>query len=145
MATLQKYQNKKIAIYGMGLTGCSAARILKKSGAKIYCWDDNSKIRKKIVNIDFPVNKFWKKKYLVDNIVISPGIDIKKCKIKKYLKKNFNKIITDLDLFFDLNKDGTIISITGTNGKSTTCKIIEHILKKIKKQFRLEVILENQF
>ncbi len=129
MATLQKYQNKKIAIYGMGLTGCSAARILKKSGAEIYCWDDNSKIRKKITNINFAVNKFWQKKYLVDNIVISPGIDIKKCKIKNYLKKNFNKIITDLDLFFDLNKDDTIISITGTNGKSTTCKIIEKILK----------------
>ena len=25
MLALQKYQNKKIAIYGMGLTGCSAA------------------------------------------------------------------------------------------------------------------------
>ena len=40
-----------------------------------------------------------------------------------------NKIITDLDIFFELNKNATMISITGTNGKSTTCKIIEKILK----------------
>ena len=46
MVTLQKYQNKRIAIYGMGLTGCSAARVLKKIGAKIFCWDDNEQVRK---------------------------------------------------------------------------------------------------
>ena len=129
MLTLQKYKNKKIAIYGMGITGCSAAATLKKLGAKIFCWDDNLKIRRKIKNFNFPFNKFWLNKDFVDNIVISPGIDINRCKIRKYLKKNLNKIITDLDLFFELNKNSTIISITGTNGKSTTCKIIEKILK----------------
>ena len=132
MVNLQKYQNKKIAIYGMGLTGCSAAKTLEKLGAKIFCWDDNRKTRKRIKNLKFPLNKFWLNKNFVDNIVISPGIDIGKCKIKSYLKKNSKKIITDLDIFFDLNKDCQIISITGTNGKSTTCKIIEKILKTAK-------------
>ena len=129
MLVSQKYKNKKIAIYGMGITGCSAATTLKKLGAKIFCWDDNLKIRKKIKNFNFPLDKFWLNKDFFDNIVISPGIDINRCKIRKYLKKNLNKIITDLDLFFELNKNSTIISITGTNGKSTTCKIIEKILK----------------
>jgi len=129
MFASQKYKNKKIAIYGMGITGCSAATTLKKLGAKIFCWDDNLKIRRKIKNFNFPLDKFWLNKDLFDNIVISPGIDINRCKIRKYLKKNLNKIITDLDLFFELNKNSTIISITGTNGKSTTCKIIEKILK----------------
>ena len=129
MFALQKYQNRKIAIYGMGITGRSTARTLKKLGARLFCWDDNLKIRKKIKNINFSLNKFWLNKNLVDNIVISPGIDISRCKIKNYLKKNLNKIITDLDLFFELNKDPLVISITGANGKSTTCKIIEKILK----------------
>ena len=129
MFASQKYKNKKIAIYGMGITGCSAATTLKKLGAKIFCWDDNLKIRRKIKNFNFPLDKFWLNKDFFDNIVISPGIDINRCKIRKYLKKNLNKIITDLDLFFELNKNSTIISITGTNGKSTTCKIIEKILK----------------
>jgi len=132
MEVLQKYKNKKIAIYGMGITGCSAARAFKRLKAKVYCWDDNKKIRKKIKKLDLPLSKFWLNKDLVDNIVISPGIDVNKCKIKNYLKKNLNKIITDLDLFFELNKDVLIISITGTNGKSTTCKLIEKILKTSK-------------
>ena len=127
MNALQKYQNKNIAIYGLGITGISAARALKKLKARIFCWDDNKNTRKKVKNLK--INKFWLSKNLIDNIVISPGIDINKCKIKNYLKKNSKKIITDLDLFFELNKNALIISITGTNGKSTTCKIIEKILR----------------
>ena len=129
MANLLKYKNKRIGIYGMGLTGCSAAATLKKLGAQVFCWDDNIKVRKKVKKFNFLLNKFWLDKKLVDNIVISPGIDISKCKIKNFLRRNLNKVITDLDLFFDLNKDALIVSITGTNGKSTTCKIIEKILK----------------
>ena len=132
MVAFQKYQNKKIAIYGMGITGCSAARAFKRSKVKVFCWDDNEKIRKKIKNLNFRLNKFWLNQKKIDAILISPGINISKCKIKNYLKKNLNKIITDLDLFFELNKDALIISITGTNGKSTTCKIIEKILKTAK-------------
>ena len=129
MFALQKYQNKKVAIYGMGITGCSAAKVFKKLNAKVFCWDDDKKIREKIKNLNFQLNKFWLNRDSIDNIVISPGIDINKSKIKNYLKRNSNKIITDLDLFFELNKNSLIISITGTNGKSTTCKIIEKILK----------------
>jgi len=132
MVALQKYQNKKIAIYGMGITGHSAAKVLKRLKAKVFCWDDDKKIRKKITKLNFSPNKFWLNKNLMDKIVISPGIDINKCKIKNYLKKHSNKIITDLDLFFELNKEALFISITGTNGKSTTCKIIEKILKTAK-------------
>ena len=131
MQILQKYRNKKIAVYGMGITGFSAAKILKNLKAKVYCWDDDKKIRKKITKLNYKANKFWIEKNSIDKIVISPGIDINKCKIKKYLKKNFKKIITDLDLFFELNRNALIISITGTNGKSTTCKIIEKILRTV--------------
>jgi len=129
MDALKKYRNKTIAIYGMGITGCSAARAFKRLKAKVYCWDDNRKVRKKAEKLNFQLDKFWLNQSRVDNIVISPGIDVNKCKIKNFLKRNFDKIITDLDLFFELNKNALIISITGTNGKSTTCKIIEKILK----------------
>ena len=132
MVNLRKYKDKRIAIYGMGLTGRSTARALKKLGAQALCWDDNIKVRKELKSFNFLLNKFWLDKKLIDYIVISPGIDVNRCKIKYYLRKNLNKIITDLDLFFDLNKDCLIISITGTNGKSTTCKIIEKILKTAK-------------
>ena len=45
--------------------------------------------------------------------------------------KHKDKIITDIDLIF-LIKSLTSIVVTGSNGKSTTCKIIEHILRKNK-------------
>jgi len=129
MVSLKKYQNKKIAIYGMGLTGFSVASKLKKLNTDVYCWDDKKRTRDKAKKKGFKINKFWLNKKLIQNIVISPGIDIEKCKLKNYLRENLNKVITDLDIFFDINKDTPIISITGTNGKSTTCKIIEKILK----------------
>ena len=129
MVSLQKYQNKKVAIYGMGITGLSAAKKFKKLKAEIYCWDDSEQRRNEIKKLKIPISKFWLQVRSMDQILISPGIDINKCKIKKYLKKNLSKVITDLDLFFETNKDSLIISITGTNGKSTTCKIIEKILR----------------
>ena len=132
MFGLAKYQKKEIAIYGLGITGTSVAKVFKKTNSKLYCWDDNEKVRKKAQKLKFNISKFWLNKKNIDNIVISPGIDIKKCKIKNYLKKNLNKIITDLDIFFELNKKALIISITGTNGKSTTCKLLEKILKTSK-------------
>ena len=87
MVASQKYRNKKIAIYGMGITGCSAARTFKRLRSKVFCWDDNEKIRKKIKNLNFPLGKFWLNQQLIDSIVVSPGVDIRKCKIKNYLKK----------------------------------------------------------
>ena len=132
MIISNKYHDKKVAIYGMGITGRSAAKLLKKLGAEIFCWDDNEKERRIAKNLKFPIKKFWLNANSLDNIVISPGIDISNCKLKNFLKKNIIKIITDLDIFFQLNKNNLIISITGTNGKSTTCKIIEKILKTAK-------------
>ncbi len=132
MTPQQKYKNKKIAVYGMGKTGQSAVNAFKKLKARVYCWDDNTNLRKKIKKFNYELSKFWLNKSPVDYIVVSPGIDIKKNKLKKYFKKNKKKIITDLDLFFELNKNIEIISITGTNGKSTTCKLVEKILKTAK-------------
>ena len=63
---------------------------------------------------------------------MSPGINFKKAKLKTQLIRNKHKIITDLDLFYLLNPKVNSIIITGTNGKSTTCKILEHVFKKNK-------------
>ena len=46
-------------------------------------------------------------------------------------------MITDLDLFYLYNPKIKTIVVTGTNGKSTTCKIIEHVLKKNKINVKL--------
>ena len=68
----------------------------------------------------------------VDYIVLSPGISLNILKNKNKLIKFKKKIITDIDLLYLLNKNFKSIVVTGTNGKSTTCKLITHLLKKNK-------------
>ena len=124
------FLKKKILIYGLGKSGISTFKFLKDK-AKVYLFDDNSKINLKLINIQ----KIEKKEF--DFIIISPGIDISNCKLSKFLKKNFLKIYTDLDVFYSFYKKNMCITITGTNGKSTTAKILYDVLFDQKKDVRL--------
>ena len=130
------FYKKKILIYGLGKSGLSAFKFLKKHN-EIYLYDDkksNNKsvlIKKKKINYKEIIQKN------IDYIIISPGINIDKCHLSKFLKKNLKKINTDLDVFFSVYSNNKSITITGTNGKSTTAKIIHEVLKQQKFDVRL--------
>ena len=115
------FLKKKILIYGLGKSGLSTLRFLQNK-CEIYVYDDFikkikfSKVKKKIIKFE----KILKFKF--DKIILSPGIDINNCKLSTFLKKNKDKIYTDLDVFYSFYKNNCI-TITGTNGKSTTCQI----------------------
>ena len=123
------FLRKKILIYGLGKSGISTFKFLKKK-ADVFLFDDNQKINQKLISI----NQVIKIKF--DKIIISPGIDISNCKLSKFLNKNLDKIYTDLDVFYSFYKN-TSIAITGTNGKSTTAKILFNILTDQKRDVRL--------
>ena len=125
-----KYINKSFAIYGMGKSGLATAKNLKSRKIQLVCWDDDKKKRILLKKKHIPFERFWLKKKKIDHIVLSPGINIHSCSIKKFLNKNSSKIITDMDLFYNSEREKFIIAITGTNGKSTTCKILEQIFKR---------------
>ena len=119
------FYKKKILIYGLGKSGLSAFKFLKKNN-EITTHDDKIKDNnKKIIKKNF------------DFIIISPGIDINKCNLSKYLKDNNKKIYTDLDIFYNSYKRNNKITITGTNGKSTTAKILYDVLRDQKVDVRL--------
>jgi len=121
-------KNKSFLVYGLSLTGLSVVKFLKKSYAKnIFLWDDNIK-KRKTFNLKENDNSIRKKFSDVDYIILSPGISINNSKKKNLLYENKEKIITDIDLFFLTNKIFKSIVVTGTNGKSTTCSIIQKVL-----------------
>ena len=116
-------------VYGLGSTGHSVIKYFNKRRIhNFYVWDDNAKLRKKFGSKNAVNLKNILKK--VDYIVLSPGISLKKTKYKKNLIKFKNKIITDIDLLYLSRSKFKSIVVTGSNGKSTTCKIIAHLLKK---------------
>ncbi|MDA7769960.1 UDP-N-acetylmuramoyl-L-alanine--D-glutamate ligase [Candidatus Pelagibacter sp.] len=122
---LNIFYKKKILIYGLGKSGLSVLKFLKKNN-QIITHDDKINVdNRKITKIKF------------DYIVISPGIDINKCNLSKFLKINFKKIYTDLDIFYNHHELNNKITITGTNGKSTTAKILYNVLRDQKVDVRL--------
>ena len=134
MISIKNLNKLSFLVYGLGLTGKSVVHFFKKNKIKNYqVWDDKNKSLFKIKrpnNISLAAKK-------VDFIILSPGINLNKSKNKNILGKHRDKIITDIDLIFLFKRDFKSIVVTGTNGKSTTCKIIEHILKKNRKEVQV--------
>ena len=93
------FLNKKILVYGLGKSGLSTFKFLKNK-SDIFLYDD---FKLKIKNLDIKKNLISYKnisKLKFDQIILSPGIDINKCKLSNFLKKNLNKIYSDLDVFY---------------------------------------------
>ena len=127
MVSIDNFKKLSFLVYGLGTTGLSVINFFKKNGIKNYkVWDDKNKnLYKK-----FRPNNLAKAAKECNYIILSPGISLKKSKNKIKLQKYKNKIITDIDIVFLFKRFYKSIVVTGTNGKSTTCKIIEHVLKK---------------
>ena len=128
MVPIKKIRELSFLVYGLGLTGKSVINNFKKNNITRYqIWDDKNKNilkAKRTNNLEETLKK-------VDYIVLSPGISLGKLKNKRIILYK-HKIITDLDLIFMLNNFFKTIMVTGTNGKSTTCKILKHLLSKNK-------------
>ena len=117
-------------VYGLNKSGLSVIKLLYNQKKIFDCWDDNKKIRhlanKHITKLNLKkINQ--KKINLYKNIYLTPGISLND---KRFKNISNSKIKRDLDLYYESLRDEKIIAITGTNGKSTTTKLIGDILKK---------------
>lgn len=114
---------KNVLIYGYGKSGKSIEKLLKIQKVDYKIYDENIKLSGG--NYLSKVTKSELK--LFDLIVVSPGVSLNN-KSLKLAKSMGIKIIGELEFGYqNINKN--LISVTGTNGKTTTVTLINEILK----------------
>jgi UDP-N-acetylmuramoylalanine--D-glutamate ligase len=130
---------KKVGIIGLGISGISALELLSNSGA--ICYPINSGDVAGWASL-LKVLMFAEKKNCYsqnessdllskcDLIVISPGVDRAIPELNKALSLRI-PVINEIELAYNAIKkrNKKIIAVTGTNGKTTTVKLLTHLLK----------------
>jgi UDP-N-acetylmuramoylalanine--D-glutamate ligase len=111
----------KYVIYGLGISGLSAAKYLKQAGKEVITIDDNNSGEKNSDEISYDSKTV---------ISLSPGI-LPSHKIFEIAKKTGAEIACDIEIFYRLNFQNNFIAITGTNGKSTTTSLTGFIFKEL--------------
>jgi UDP-N-acetylmuramoylalanine--D-glutamate ligase len=131
------YKDKKIGVFGLGLSGLATIKYLYERGIEFIAFDDkDSSISKISSNYPYLANHLkdlsspaWKE---MDYLILSPGIALnypEPHQVVKIAKNNNAQIVCDIELLYQDNQDSLFIGITGTNGKSTTASLVTHILK----------------
>ena len=127
MNTFLPINNKKIGILGAARSGIAAANLARELGAYVFISDSRKLDGIETNGIEYEFGKHSKKILESDIVVKSPGIDNQSDIIKK-IKKSSIPIVSEIE-FASWFSNGFIIGLTGTNGKTTTVELINHILK----------------
>ena len=123
---------KKVTVVGAKRSGIGAAKLILKLGGKPFVTDSASgKVLTEYLNelksnnIEFETGDHSERAFDCDLMVVSPGVTSDAPIIKNALTKKI-KIIGELELAASVCK-GSIIAITGTNGKTTTTSLCGHL------------------
>lgn len=112
-----------IIVYGRGKTGQSFVKMLKRLGKSAVTYDDE---------IGFDTKTEFTSQ---STVVLSPGVP-PNAKGVQLTKRCGARVVGELEYCFAYCK-GKCISVTGTNGKTTTCEMIYHILSSCGARARL--------
>lgn len=139
---VQDLRGQKILVLGLSKSGIAAAKLAKRHGADVYLSEGNDVSKDRLhlveelkelgINVEYGSHsdKFISKS---DIAVTSPGIPPHSDIIQKLKSYNI-ETISELEFAYrenDKNKTPKqFITITGTNGKTTTTSLTEFILKK---------------
>lgn len=129
---------KKYIIYGFGISGRKAAEFLQKENCEVIITQDDFESLKKL-QTENPKFTFLPLDQISfdenSTIIFSPGIPLyfpKRHQILDICQKSGAKLICDIELFFNFNKEkNNFIGITGTNGKSTTTALTGFIFEQL--------------
>ena len=143
MKTVFEYQHKKILVLGLARSGVSAAQLLHKLGAFVTVNDykplhENEEAQSllqqgiKVICGCHPIE-------LLDEgfelIVKNPGIPYTNPIVEEGLKRKI-PIITEVEIAYKVS-EADFVSITGTNGKTTTTTLVYEMLNAGQLQTRV--------
>lgn len=135
-------KNKKILVIGLGVSGIACVKGLNKLGADIIVYDNltKDKLKEKLgelegINANYYLGNDEFDIHDIDLAIKSPGIKYEIPLIEKLLYNNI-KVISDLEAAYLIAKS-SIVSITGTNGKTTTTTLVGEIIKKSNRKYRV--------
>ena len=140
MIPVPGFEGRRVAVFGLGRSGITAARALHAGGAIPILWDDGVSGRMQAEAEGFAVEDLSRADCSqFAALVLSPGAPLTHPKphwsVDK-AKAAAVEIIGDIELFARAmdRTPGTVrpkvIAITGTNGKSTTTALIGWVLKQ---------------
>jgi UDP-N-acetylmuramoylalanine--D-glutamate ligase len=117
-------------ILGAGRSGLSAKALLEKHGHEALLFDENKSklpLETQKVTLDDFNHPIFKEKNI--KFVVSPGVSLEHPLLKKARQSN-QDIFSEIDLALGYFK-GTLLAVTGTNGKSTTVMMIACLLEQL--------------
>lgn len=128
---------KKVLVLGLSKSGIAAAKLAKKHGAVVYLTEGKDVTSENLYKVEELKNLGINVEYgahsdefinQADLVVTSPGIPPHSEIIQRIRKQNI-PVISELELAYR-ECDIPFIIITGTNGKTTTTALTEHILAR---------------
>ncbi len=134
MVNLSFVKGKRVAVFGLGVSGLATAKALSRAGATLLAWDDSERRREKAENDGVSLTDLSQESFDdVEFLVLSPGIPHEHPKphpLVQRAKEAGVNVISDIEILRRADPDTDLIAVTGTNGKSTTTALIAHILKQ---------------
>lgn len=130
-----------ICVLGGGESGLGAARLAKARGHKVWLSDGGNLADKwtqalEREQIPYETNQHSTDQILESDLIIkSPGIP-EKAPIIQAIRKAGLELISEIEWAYR-HCQGTLIAITGTNGKTTVSSMIYHLLKTASKDVAL--------
>lgn len=132
---IAEHEVERATVLGYGRTGRAVAAYLHDHGVEVFVSDSaplSDPDRKSLNEQNIPFEQGGHTLRALkdaDLIVLSPGIRPNLPLLQVARKKSI-PIFSELDLAFLLAPERPLIAVTGTNGKSTTVKLIEAILNQ---------------
>ncbi|MCM1264703.1 MAG: UDP-N-acetylmuramoyl-L-alanine--D-glutamate ligase [Candidatus Gastranaerophilales bacterium] len=132
---MSDWKNKKVLILGLSVSGTAAARYLAGCGADVYITEkreekqEDKELIKELSSLGIKIEMGGHSEELISDIslaVTSPSLPLTS-EIYLKLKARNIQIISEVSLAY-LETKNPFISITGTNGKTTTTALTSHVL-----------------